>query len=377
MAISAICQAAIALNLPSLPFMPEALHTSPAMVQLTLSAFLASFALFQLFAGPLSDRLGRRKVMLGGMLLLVAASAFAALAPDIEWLILARVLQGIGACCAVVLARAVVRDLAVGPAAAHGYAMLATAAALAPAIAPLLGGQLHRWFGWPGGFYALTVAGALAWVAMWLRLPTTGGDSHGRFFNGYGELLRHRRFMAYSAGTAFLFAMFYCFIGKAPALFIVTLRLPLEYFGFVTLMWAGAFILGAQTMVRLSVRIPPVRFVLGGALLSVLASLGMLAANLALPASLPSAILPLFLIGFGAGLSMPTGSALALGEIPARIAGTASATMGFMQIGLGALVSSAMGLLPDGAAWLAASLAFFAVLAWLASLAARSGRATP
>lgn len=350
MGICLVCQSAVVMHLPALSTLQTTFGASQAAVQATLSVFLATFACTQLIVGPLSDRYGRRRVLIAGLVLFVSGSALCAAAPSIGWLIGARVLQGAGACTGVVMSRAIVRDLADGPAAARAIAMLASALATAPALGPLVGGQLLYWFSWPAIFVFATLCACTIFGFSVRLLPQTGGGSRRGFFDGYGELLRNRRFLGYLGGISCGTATFYSFVGAASPLLVDVLHLPVQYFGLIPLTWAGAFVVGAQIVARLGPRIGPRRMIFFGAVMSLLAALAMTVLALAQVHSIMAVAIPLLFVGLGNGLNIPNGSALALGAAPARIAGASSAAIGFSQIGLGSIVTWIMGFVPQESA---------------------------
>ena len=142
-ALMVTSQVAITIFLPSLPSMAGDLGTSQALVQMTVTAYLGAFAIAQLVVGPMSDAVGRRRPMIAGLTLFTLASIGCALAPTIGWLIAARMVQAIGGCACIVIGRAIVRDTADGPAATRAMAYLGMSLALAPMLAPLLGGQFE------------------------------------------------------------------------------------------------------------------------------------------------------------------------------------------------------------------------------------------
>jgi len=340
MVAACVCQVGVTLYLPSLPSMQDWFGVGQAAVQATLAVYLLTFALGQIIVGPLSDRIGRRPLMLAG-LVMFAASAFAcALAPTIDALIAARAVQGIGACCALVLSRAVVRDLATGRVAARANAMLSSAIALAPAASPLLGGQIEAHLDWRWGFHLMAAAALLAALFIWRTLPETARGNRGAFFRGYSQVLRVRRFVGCAIGISAGTAMFYVFISSAPAVFITRAGMPPELFGFITMAWAGSFICGAQLTARMQHRFGGWKMMIGGALLSACGTLGIaaLAVWQGTPGYVPMLLL-LMVIGVGNGLNLPNANAMGMSAIDATVAGTAAAALGILQFGWGGAVS--------------------------------------
>src|SRR3954468_11580307 len=163
--LSAFAPMSVDMYLPALPSMTQALGAGPGLVQLTLSAFFLGFALGQLVYGPLSDRYGRRRPLLAGLLLYTVASLLCAVTPSIWTLILARLLQGLGACAGPVLARAVVRDLYDRDRAARMLSLLFLVLSAAPLLAPTIGGQILIWVGWRAIFLLLTLFGVVSLVS--------------------------------------------------------------------------------------------------------------------------------------------------------------------------------------------------------------------
>src|SRR5690554_7932065 len=159
------------MYLPAMPAMAEALNTGPDQIQLTLSFYMAGFALAQLFCGPLADRFGRKPIMVGGFSLFLAASLLCALAPSIEWLLAGRFLQALGGAAGPVLARAAVRDIHGPIEAGRILAYMASTMALAPALAPVMGAGLLLLFGWESVFVVLALYAAVMLAVLVLLLP--------------------------------------------------------------------------------------------------------------------------------------------------------------------------------------------------------------
>ena len=172
-ALMVTSQVAITIFLPSLPSMAGDLGTSQALVQMTVSAYLGAFAIAQLVVGPISDAIGRRKPLIAGLILFTLGSIACAAAPTIDILIGARMAQAIGGCACLVVGRAIVRDTTDGAAATRAMAYLGMSLAVAPMLAPLLGGQLETAFGWQSNFLFTALLGGLTLIATILTLDET------------------------------------------------------------------------------------------------------------------------------------------------------------------------------------------------------------
>jgi DHA1 family bicyclomycin/chloramphenicol resistance-like MFS transporter len=201
---SAVSILATDLYTPSMPHLQDVFDTDAGWVQLTITLNLAAYALAQLIYGPLSDRIGRRPVLLGGMVGFAAASIGCALAGSIETFILARVLQGLTACAEAVVAYAVIRELYDQAGAVRVYAAYGMAVALAPAVGPVIGGYMHVWLGWRSNFILLTGLIILVTLLIWRYLPETlqkpdrGALLPRRLLRGYATLLGDSPFMTYT-----------------------------------------------------------------------------------------------------------------------------------------------------------------------------------
>ncbi|MDV9170612.1 multidrug effflux MFS transporter [Streptomyces sp. W16] len=210
------------MYLPALPEVTRALHAPAATVQLTLTACLAGMALGQLVVGPMSDRWGRRRPLLTGLAVYVVATALCAFAPDVEFLVAFRLVQGLAGAAGIVIARAVVRDLYDGVAMARFFSTLMLVSGVAPIVAPLVGGQILRVTDWRGVFVILTFVGAALAVLVWTRLPETLAPAD-RHVGGTGEALRSMRrlladlpFTGYMLTGGFAFAALFAYISASP-----------------------------------------------------------------------------------------------------------------------------------------------------------------
>ncbi|WP_329248452.1 multidrug effflux MFS transporter [Streptomyces sp. NBC_01478] len=210
------------MYLPALPEVTRSLHAPAATVQLTLTACLAGMALGQLVVGPMSDKWGRRRPLLTGLAVYVLATALCAFAPNVEFLVAFRLLQGLAGAAGIVIARAVVRDLYDGVAMARFFSTLMLVSGVAPIVAPLVGGQILRVTDWRGVFVILTFVGTALAVLVWTRLPETLAPAD-RHAGGTAEALRGMRalladlpFTGYMLTGGFSFAALFAYISASP-----------------------------------------------------------------------------------------------------------------------------------------------------------------
>lgn len=327
--------------LPALPAIASGLHTDSVGVQLTLSVYLLGFGVGQLVVGPLSDRFGRRPVMLWGMLVFLLSSVVCALADSITTLVAARLVQAFGACAGPVLGRAVVRDI-YGPAeSARVLSHVSTATALAPLLAPLFGGWLTALWGWRATFVALTVYACVLMVAVWRLLQETNGhpDAHAtrpaRMWANYRTLLADPAYRSALLIGCGAFAALFAFISGSPFVFIEHFGMSPQQMGLAFGLNVTGFMLGTTLSARLSRRLGPVRLIRHGVWLG--ATCGIVLAVLALvgPHHPAAVIVPMWGVAAAIGLILPNATAMGLAGYP-KMAGAAASLMGFVHMGLGA-----------------------------------------
>ncbi|MHA1568877.1 MAG: multidrug effflux MFS transporter [Alphaproteobacteria bacterium] len=343
------------LYLPSLPSIARDLETSVSRTQVTLSVFMFAFAFAQLVTGPMSDRFGRRRTLIGGLVLYILASIACIFVQSIEALIAARFVQALGACCGPVLSRAVVRDLYARADAARVLAYMGAAMGLIPAVAPVIGGQLEVWVGWRANFVFLTGFAAFVLAAVWGLLPETNKHRDpdalrpAHLFRNYAGFLADRTYLGLTGAVAFAFAGLFAFISGSSFVYIDLFGVRPDRFGFYFGACALGYAAGSLLSGRLVRRHAPERLLpvggalcaAGGAVMAVLAVGGPALAGTegALLLTLPMIV---YMVGFG--IVMPNGFAAVLGPYPRR-AGGAAALVGFVQMAAAAAVGYAVGAL--------------------------------
>lgn len=345
-------QLALTIYLPALPSIAQHFNVPYGTAQLTLSAYLLAFAFAQLAVGPLSDRIGRRPVLLGALLIFVAASVACALSVSVEMLIGARLLQACGACGGVVLGRAIVRDSRSVQEAPRAMGYMASGMALGPALAPLIGGQVLVLSDWQATFWVTALVGAVVLVCTWLilgetapRAKSSAGWVRG-LLEGFAIVSRERRFIGLLISAVSASAAFNVFFSGGPILLINVMGVSAALFGWFTLAWAGNFVLGSVMQHRLHPYIKSINMIAVGQLVLVTGATGMMLTALAGYVTPLALIVPLILMGLGNGMNMPNAMANALSSVPANHVGAASALMGFVQMLVAAALTVLMGYVP-------------------------------
>lgn len=363
----------IDLYLPAFPVIADEFRASDAAIQLTLTATTIGFALGQLIVGPWTDRVGRRLPLMLATILHIGASVGVALAPDLMWIGVFRVLQGIGAASAAVVAMATVRDLFGGRPLIRMLSRLALVTGLAPIVAPVIGSQLLRVLDWRGVFSILTGYGVVVLVAaIFLIVETLPRESRRAGERGataarYRALFRDRMFIGVVIIGSMSFSGLFTYVSSSSFLFQDLYGLDPQQFGLLFAVNSVGIIIGTQTSARLAARIGP-QWVLAGSTAVLLASsVAVLVAGL-VGAGLVGVAIPLWFFITAVGFTFPMVQVMALVHHGSE-AGTAASLLGAVNFGLAGLISPIVGLLgvsPVVMGGVMGSAALIAVLAlWL------------
>ncbi len=375
-ALTGLGQFAGNVYLPALPSVGEDLAIGMPQVQWTMAIFLIAFAFSQLAYGPLSDRYGRIRPLMLGLGLFLIGSIGAAMASTLDMLLLARLIQGLGAGAGVVIARAIVRDTFDGAELARIMTLIAMIFALVPGFSPLAGGLITATVGWAGVFWLCAALGAAA-MAGALRLPETNRRPLTRMTvgiaaAGFREVARNRPYLAFALPAALVIGSLSAFFAGAPAVMIDGLGIsPLEFGVYPPIAIAG-FIIGGSIARRLAGRWPPLRIAgLGLWVMSAGAALMLLPVAGGFVHEWHISLAMVVHVS-GLGLLMPTAVAAALSAVPG-LAGTASAFLGFLQMAAGAFATVLVSLLQPY--WPASAFpSVMAVCTGLAGIALMFGR---
>lgn len=346
-ALSALGPFSIDTYLPSFHDIGQSLHATPLEVQQTLTAYLLPFAIMALWHGAISDALGRRRVLLVTLALFGVAQFGCLFATRIEHLWILRALQGITAGAGIVVGRAIVRDLFDGPAAHRLMSHITMMFALAPAIAPVIGGRLQLWFGWRSIFAFLVVATLALWVACWRLLPETLPTERrqalhaGYLARTYWKVLSSPAFLFACGGLAFNFAGFFIYVMSAPEFLMRHLGLPETAFFWLFGPAMAGLMSGSWVSGRLAGKLTMRQTVVRGYLVMGLAALGNISLNLWFPPSLPWSVIPILVYTFGMSIAMPCLTLMALDPFPEQRGLVASCQM-FLQAGANSLVAGVL-----------------------------------
>jgi DHA1 family bicyclomycin/chloramphenicol resistance-like MFS transporter len=338
------------MYLPSFPSIAREFSAPASAVQLTLAIYFIGLSAGQLAYGPLSDRFGRKRPLMFGLMLFIVTSIGCAFATSVRALVAWRLFQALGGCAGMMVPRAVVRDLFDARESVRVLSLLLLVMGLAPILAPLAGGQLLVTFGWRSIFWAQFAYAAIGLAAVTFLLPESlpperrREDTPGEMFSVYAGLLRDRVYMAYVLAGGLIFAGMFAYIAASPFVFIELFHVPPERFGLYFGTNAFGMIVASQVNARLAGRVEPgtiLRVVLptaagAGLVLLITAWTGV--------AGFAGILVPLFVFVSSLGFVAPNTTALAMAP-HGRVAGSASALLGTVQFLLGAGAATLTGLL--------------------------------
>lgn len=345
----------IDLYLPALPAIGREFATSTAAAQLTVTVFFIGLALGQSLYGPLSDRYGRQRPLLVGCIIYTLASLGCALAPTLGWLVGLRLIQALGGCAGMVIARSVVRDMFDAQGSARMLSLLMLVMGLAPITAPLIGGQLVTIFDWRAAFWLLVGFGLICIALVLFALPESLPPARrsqaglGAVAGTYGRLLRDRTFVGNALSGGFIGAGMFTYIAASPFVIIELFGVPPQHYGWIFGANAAGLIAASQLNRRLLRRFSGAAITAATLTAVALAGLILVAVAASGLGGLAGLLPPLFICVAGLGLVSPNTTAAALAP-HGQAAGSASALLGTLQLMLGASTSLLVGALHNNTA---------------------------
>lgn len=357
---------------PAFPQIGAQLGADKLAMQQTITAYLLAYAAMSLVHGPLSDALGRKRVILSGLVVFTLASIGCAQSTTLAQLLAFRCLQGLSAGVGLIVGRAVIRDVLQGDDAQRLMSQVSMIFGIAPAVAPVLGGWLLGWHRWPAIFLFLAAFAALLGVAVWLRLPETHPPAArlplqaGPLLRSYHGIARNPRFLRLSAAAALNFGALFLYISSAPAFVLDLLGLDETQFGWFFIPMIAGMMLGAFVSGRAAGRIDGKRLAGIGFACCGLAMLANVGYNLLVEQpALPWAVLPASLNAFGIALAFPI-ITLAILDMYPRQRGSASSLQAFLGLLVNAVVAGFLSSLLSGSGLaLALGASAFALAGWL------------
>jgi DHA1 family bicyclomycin/chloramphenicol resistance-like MFS transporter len=368
-ALSMLGPFAIDMYLPAFNAIAREFEASPIAVQQTLSAYLFAYAFMMLWHGSLSDALGRRPIILGGLAIYGVASLGGAISGNIESLWLFRTLQGVSAGSGLVVGRAIIRDRFQGPEAQRLMSQITLVFGIAPAVAPIVGGALLNVLGWRAIFWAMLTfsVGVFTWAAR--RLPETlprhqRQPLHPRtLWKNYRKVIAHPEFALLAAIPTLNFAAFFIYIASAPA-FLAQLGVSTWGFAWLFVPMITGVMAGAAISGRVAGRLFASQTVaIGYACMFAGATISLAIAAFVVP-SVPWHVLPIAIFTLGSSLVMPSLMLLLLDLFP-TMRGLASSLQGFVQFAFSGLVAGTIApLLAQSLTGLAVGMLFFTIASY-------------
>lgn len=370
--------------LPSLPAMADALHGTDAQLQLTLTLYMVGYALSMLVSGPLSDRYGRRPVLIGGLCIYVVASVACALATSIPAIVCARIFQALGGCSGTVIGRVIVRERFPTAMQATMLSRISAGMALSPVIAPLAGSAVAEWLGWRGVFAWLAAGGIVAMAMVLRHLPetresATRPEPGAGLLRTYGRLLSERRFLRYSLAISFVYCTYFPFIAESSTLFQRKMGVSGPGYAAIFGLTVLGYLIGSSVFRRSSGRWKADSVIASAACINLAGAVALWVGGAVAPASAAAIVVPMFFVMIAVGIAIPA-CQFAVMQPYTKIACTASGLFFFIQMAIAAACGGVLAWLSDGtvrpmiAVTVCSSVAFLSVIVGLRERSAATGR---
>ncbi|MDE1462156.1 multidrug effflux MFS transporter [Spartinivicinus poritis] len=363
----------IDLFVPSLPTISASFATSPATTQWTISIFMLGFAVSMLIVGPLADRFGRKKTLLTGYVVYLLATVAILVTENIWLFIIARFFQAVFGCFGTALSRTIVRDLYEGKQEVRMIALIGGCMAIAPAIAPIIGGTVAELFGWQANFKLMLILGTLLMAVVWLFVPEThspqpSAPAEINLYQRFLAVLTDRHYCFYTLMAAIAFSGVFVFIAAAPFVFIGHLGFSTQQFSYCVAIMITGYVLGSllasRTIERFGIqRVLYITFgmMAVGASLACITGLGFVMDTLQSSQAVAGYVVGMFLYELGMGIFIPACQTTALRNIKDNI-GTASGLIFFVEMALAAPISYLAGQLPHTSTFPLSAVSVAAVL---------------
>jgi MFS transporter, DHA1 family, chloramphenicol/florfenicol resistance protein len=338
------------IYIPIVPQMTEIFQTTPAMIQLTLSLFLFTTGIGQLFIGPLADRFGRKPIFYASALCFLLGSLACAHCGNIGWLIAARIISSLGACGMIVASFAVVRDLYSGEQSAKMFSFLQGAVGISPTFAPILGGYLALYLGWKSIFYCLFLVGLLSFSITKIFISETLENTHkaplnSDIFRRYLNIFTNRQFLIFGSIAGLAEGIFFCFFSISPFIIIDLHGVPPHEFGYYFAVFGSVIALGGFASGKLCEKIGVLRSIMLGIAFMFIGGVSMILCHFFAGESLTGFLIPMAIACTGSMFALGASASGAL-EPFGNIAGTASAAFGALEFGISSIAGSLLMLFP-------------------------------
>ena len=335
---------AMDVYVPSVPQIMRELHASKNSIQVTLSIFIFVVGLGQLLIGPFSDQIGRRTIGLLSAMIFAFGSLLCAVASDVQFLIIARVIEAIGGCGMMVIPMAMVRDMFAENEAAKVYSFLNCGIAMSPLFAPIIGSYLAEWFGWRAGFVFLLILGLIAFTIGFFKFDETlPAENRMRLsrdiFKCYWIIMRNAEFLTFSLIGLSAISVFFTFFSVSPYIIINVLHTPVQHFGFYFFLVGLTFFIGSLISGKLVEQVGVFKTITLGVIILFISSLWMLFWYLLFGLSLAEFIMPSMLAVFGGAFMMGACAGGAMQPF-AHMVGSAAAALGAIEFVGAAIVGN-------------------------------------